>query len=334
MEPGASKHCRVRSVQAWAETMLLIAVSSCFSPAAFAQGYPAKPIRYIVPSSPGGGNDTMARVFADELAQTVGQQVIVENRAGAAGNIAAEGVARSAPDGYTVLQLSQALVANASLYRNLPYDLVRDFAPVTMLAIEPYIVVVHPSLPVKSINELVALARTKPGTLNYPSAGSGTMSFVSTELFKSMAGIDIMHVPYKGGGPALISVVSGETSIYFGPIPPILPHIQQGRLRAIAVATAKRLAAMPNLPTVGESVTGYESANWYGLLVPAKTPKETIAVLNRASINVLGKSAVNKRLVDIGYIPMSSASDEFGVYVRAKVAELAKIIRQTGATVN
>jgi len=300
----------------------------------WAQGYPAKPIRYVVPSSPGGGNDTMARVFAEALAETLGQTVIVENRAGAAGNIAAELVAKSASDGYTILQLSQALVVNVNLYRNLPFDLVRDFAAVTMLSIEPYMVAVHPSLPVKSINDLILLAKARPGALNYPSAGAGTTSFLSAELFKSMAGVNIVHVPYKGGGPALISVVSGETSIYFAPIPPTLPHIQQGRLRSIAVATSKRLPAMPDMPTVSESVAGYESANWYGLLVPAKTPKSVIATLHQASVMVMSKPSVNKRLVDIGYVPSTSQPDSFAVYIRDKIDSLAKILQQTGAIAN
>lgn len=300
----------------------------------WAQIYPARPVRYIVPSSPGGGNDTMARVFAEELAQALGQNVVVDNRAGAAGNIAAEMVARSPADGYTVLQLSQSLAVNVSLYRNLPYDLVRDFAAVTMMAIEPYIVVVHPSLPAKSIGDLIRLAQARPGTINYPSAGAGTTSFLSTEQFKNMAGVNIVHVPYKGGGPALISVVSGETTVYFGPVPPLLPHIQQGRLRALAVATAKRLPAMPELPAVAESVPGFEFANWYGLLVPAKTPKNTIATINRAAVAVLNKPAVSKRLVAMGLIPMSSQPEEFADYIKLKIAALAKIIRDTGATVN
>ena len=324
----------MHAIQRALKSLVLACAIGQFAAEGWAQTYPVRPVRYIVPSSPGGGNDTMARVFAEELAQMLGQNIVVDNRAGAAGNIAAEMVARSPADGYTVLQLSQSLAVNVSLYRNLPYDLVRDFAAVTMMAIEPYIVVVHPSLPAKSIGDLIRLAQARPGTINYPSAGAGTTSFLSAEQFKSMAGVNIVHVPYKGGGPALISVVSGETTVYFGPVPPLLPHIQQGRLRALAVATAKRLPAMPEVPAVAESVPGFEFTNWYGLLVPAKTPRNIIATINRAAVAALDKPAVNKRLVAMGLIPMSSQPEEFADYIKLKIAALAKIIRDTGASVN
>ena len=299
------------------------------------QSYPAKTVRYVVPSSPGVGNDTIARVFAEGLAQVFSQQVVVENRAGAAGNIAAETVARAPADGYTLLQISQSHAVNVTLYRGLRYDLVRDFAGVTLMAVEPYVVVVHPSLPVKSINDLIKLAKARPGALNFPSAGTGTTSFLSGELFKNMTGVNMVHVPYKGGGPALISVVSGETSIYFGPVPPAMPHIRLGRLRAIAVGTTTRLAVMPELPTVAEAgVPGYELANWFGLVVPAQTPKDILETIHRAAVTVLNKPNFSKRFSDMGLIPLSSRPDEFAAYIKSKIEMLAKIIRQTGATVN
>ena len=305
-----------------------------FASDGWTQSYPARAVRYVVPSSPGGGNDTIARVFAEGLAREFGEQVVVENRAGAAGNIAAEAVARAPADGYTLLQISQGHAANVTLYRELRYNLVRDFAGVTLMAEEPFVVVVHPSLPVKSINDLIKLAKAKPGELNFPSAGTGTTSFLSGELFKNMAGVDMVHVAYKGGGPALLAAISGETSVYFGPLPPAMPHIRQGRLRAIAAGTAARIPVMPELPTVAESgVPGYELTNWFGLLVPVRTPKEVLETIHRAAVAALNKPSLRKRFGDLGLIPMTSLPAELEAHVKSKIEMLAKLIRQTGAAV-
>jgi tripartite-type tricarboxylate transporter receptor subunit TctC len=314
-------------------SLAVACLTGSFMAQGWAQSYPAKTIHYVVPSSAGGGSDYLSRIVTEELTQTFGQQVVVENRAGAASNIGAEFVAKAPADGYTVLQVSQSLAVNASLYRNLPYNLVRDFAPITLMVLQPYIVVVHSSLPVKSIGELVSLAKAKPGEIHYPSAGTGSASFFAQELFKNMAGVNLVHVPYKGGGPALISVIAGETSAYFAPIPPAMPHIQQGRLRALAVTTAKRLPTLPEYPTVAEGgVTGYEATQWYGLAVPVKAPKEAIATLHRATVDLLAKPGVSKRLNEGGYVTVGNQPGEYAAFLKAEIATLAKLIQQTGVT--
>lgn len=306
-----------------------------FAAYGWAQSYPAKPVRYLIPISAGSGADTIGRIVAGGLSQAFGQQVIVENRTGAAGNIGAEIAAKALADGYTVFQGSMTHAVNVSLYRNLPYDLVRDFAPVTLLAVSPSVVVVHPSLPVKTIGDLVKLAKARPGEINYSSAGVGTATFLAGEMFKERAGINLMHVPYRGGGESLASIITGETSVYFAPLAPTLPLIRQGRLRALAVTTAKRLDAMPEYPTVAEAgYPGYETGNWYGLFVPVKTPKETVVAIHGAAVSALKNPNVRKRLSDLGYIIVGDQPEEFAAHIKSEVAKLAKIIRQTGITAN
>ena len=312
-----------------------LAVSGVFSVRAADAQFPVKPVRYLMPQPSGSGADTVGRIVAQGLTQVWGQQVIVDNRTGAAGNIGAEIGARAAPDGYTILQVSLTHAVNASLYRNLAYDLQRDFAPVTQLASSPSVVVVHPSLPVKTIPDLVKLAKAKPGTINYASAGAGSATFLSTEMFKSQAGIDLMHVPYRGGGEAITSVVAGETSVYFAPVSTALPHTRTGKLRALAVTTATRLQLVPDLPTVAETgYPGYESGSWYGLLLPLKTPKERVAAIHAASLQALKLPEVNKRLVDLGYIVIGDRPEQFAAFMKVEIAKLAKIVKQSGATVN
>lgn len=297
-----------------------------------AQGYPVKPVRYLVPMSAGSGADTIGRIVAGGMTQAFGQQVIVDNRTGAAGNIGAELAAKAPPDGYTVFQASMTHAVNATLYSNLPYDLTRDFAPVTQLASSPSIVVVHPSLPVKSIAELVKLAKARPGALNYSSTGAGSATFLAAELFKSMARVDLLHVPYRGGGESLTAVVTGEVSVYFSPMATALPQVRQGRLRPLAVTTLKRLPAMPEYPTVAESgYAGYEAGNWYGLVVPVKTPKETIVAIRNAAVAALKNPGVAKRMDDLGYIAVGSQPEEFAAYISSEIEKLAKILRQVGA---
>ncbi|HSQ05077.1 MAG TPA: tripartite tricarboxylate transporter substrate-binding protein, partial [Burkholderiales bacterium] len=228
-----------------------------------AQNFPSKPVRFIVPFSPGSGSDTIARIIAGGLSEVFGQQVIVDNRAGAAGNIGADAAAKAAPDGYTILLVILGHTANVTLYHNLPYDLLRDFAPVTQLASTPSILVVHPSLPVKSVGDLVKLAKAKPGAINYSSGGVGTPTFIAGELFKLQAGVNLMHVPYRAGGEALTAVLAGETSVYFAPIAPALPHVRSGKLRALAVTSAKRMPLFPEYPTVAElGYPRYQTGNW------------------------------------------------------------------------
>jgi tripartite-type tricarboxylate transporter receptor subunit TctC len=242
-----------------AATLALVPVAQVI-----AQAYPAKPIRYLIPMSPGSGADTIGRIVAGGMSPALGQQVVIDNRTGAAGNIGAELAAKSPPDGYTVFQSSMTHAVNATLYTNLTYDLVRDFAAVTLVANSPSMVVVHPSLPVKSLTELVKLAKARPGALNHGSTGAGTATFLAAEMFKSQAGVNLQHVPYRGGGEALIAVVTGEVSVYLGPLATVLPQVQQGKLRGLALTTLKRLPALSEFPTVAESgYPGYEAGNWY-----------------------------------------------------------------------
>lgn len=296
-----------------------------------AQNYPVKNVRYIVPMSPGSGADTIARIVAAGLTETFKQQVNVDNRAGAAGNIGAELAARAAPDGYTLFQASMSHAVNATLYKNLPYDLVRDFAPVTQLATAPSLVVVHPSLPVRTIGELVALAKKRPGQINYASAGTGTATFLAAEMWLSMAKIKLVHVPYRAGGEAVTSVMAGETQVYFAPLAAALSYAQQGRLRALAISSPKRLGILPDLPTVAETgYPGYASGNWYGIVLPAKAPRELVDTVHKAALNALNQPATNKRLVDLGYIIIADTPDQFAGHIKSEIAALAKVIEQTG----
>ena len=306
-----------------------------FSANGWAQSYPVKIVRFVVNQSAGSGSDTIARIAAAGLAQVFGQQVIVENRTGAAGNIGAEFASKAPPDGYTLFLGSQGVAANVSLYRDLPYDLVRDFAPVTQLASSPSVVVVHPSLPVKTIAELVKLAKARPGAINYASTGIGSATWVPGELFKWMAGVNMLQVPYRGGGESLTAVVAGEVSVYFAPVAAALPQVRQGRLRPLAVTSANRLLLLPEYPTVAEAgYAGYQFGNWYGIMVPIKTPKETIAGIHGAAISALRNPNVSKRLTDLGYIIVGDQPEEFAAHIKAEIALLAKIIQQTGVPVN
>lgn len=304
-----------------------------YAAAGWAQPYPAKVVRYLVPFTSGSAADTLGRVVAGGLTDVFGRQVIVENRGGAAGNIGAEIAARSPADGYTLLQGNMPLATNVSLYRSLPYDLMRDFAMVTQLASSPQVLCVHPSLPAKSLGELLRLAKARPGAINYSSAGVGSTTYLAMEILKGMAGANVVHVPYRGGAEAVTAVVSGETSVSFLPIATALPQVRQGRLRALAVSTARRLPSLPEHPTVAESgVAGYDFNNWYGLMVPAKTPKETIAAIHGAAIAVLKKPEVSKRLGDLGYVPAGDSPEEFTAYVKSEVDRLGKLIRAFNLT--
>jgi tripartite-type tricarboxylate transporter receptor subunit TctC len=294
-----------------------------------AQSYPSRHVRLLVPFSAGSGSDTIGRIMAKGLAQYLAQQVIVDNRAGAAGNIGAELVAKSPPDGYTLLLVNMAHAASVSMYRNLPYDLRRDLAPVTQIATSPSIVVVHPSLPVNSIAGLVKLAKSKPGDLHYASGGIGTPTFVAGELFKERAGIDLLHVPYRSGGEAITAVVSGQVSIYFAPLASALGHIRQGRLRPLAVTSPKRVAVIPESPTVEEAgYPGYQAGNWYGLAVAAKTPQEIIAAIRGAALNALQSTETSKALIDLGYVLIGDDPEQFAAHINTEVDKLARILRE------
>ena len=312
----------------------LIGLLCAFSGAA-AQPFPSKPIRWVVPSSPGGGADTVTRLVASALPAVLGQRVVVENRAGASGNIGAENVAKSPPDGYTWIMMNNAQAANVSLYKNLSYDLLRDFAPVTQVDSSPHVIVVHPSLPVRNVGEFVKLAKTQPGKLDYASAGLGTVTFLAAELFKADAGIKLNHVPYKGGGESLRSIISGETIVYFSPLVVALPHMREVRLRALAVTSKKRVSQVPEVPTVGESgYPRYEFNLWNGLLVPAKTPKETVAAIHKAVVTALNTPALNKRLVDMTSTVIGNQPEEFGAFVKSEVDNIAKVVTKLNLTVD
>lgn len=298
----------------------------------WAQIYPAKTVRCIVPDAAGGGLDTIGRLTAEGLSEAFGQQVVIDNRSGAGTTLGIALAAKAPPDGYTLLMNGSGLAAASSLYRNLPFDAIRDFAPVTQIAASPQLVVVHPSLPVRSIADLVKLAKSRPGAIIYASAGTGSSTFFATELFKERAGVNLVHVPYRGGGPALTAVMAGETPVYFAPVAAAMPHLQ-GRLRAVAVSALQRLSMLREVPTVAESgFPGYEAGNWYGLMVPAGTPPETIAIIHRAALTALNK--LNKRLNELAYIPVGSRPDEYAAYIKAEIQKVETIYRRLGLTPN
>ena len=300
--------------------------------AAHAEVYPAKPIRMIVAYPPGGGTDIVGRTIAQKLGETLGQSVVVENRGGASGNIGTEIAARAAPDGYTVLMGNVAPNAiNVSLFKNLPFDPVADFAPVSLVASTPNILVVHPSTPARTVKEVVALARSRPGTLNFASAGVGSSSHLAGELFRILAGADIVHVPYKGAGPAMVDVLSGQVQLYFATMPAAMPHVKSGKLVPIAVTSLKRSQALPDVPTIAESgVPGYEASTWYGLLAPAHSPDAAIARLHESVVTILGDAALRAKLADQGFEPVGDSPKEFAAYIRSEIAKWGKVIRDAG----
>ena len=295
------------------------------------QAYPAKPVRMIAASSPGSAVDIVARIVAQKLGDQVGQQVIVDNRAGAGGNLGAEIAAKAAPDGYTVFMGTPAHAINTGLYRKLNYDLLRDFAPVSQVTTGQYVVVVHPSLPAKSIRELVALARAKPGQLNYSSAGSGNATHLAGELFNSLARVKLVHVAYKGSGPALIDLVGGQVQLMFANLTAALPQVKTARVRALAVTGEKRAAAAPELPTVIEAgVPGYVVVSWFGVLVPAATPREIVMRLNAALGQAMRAPDIRERLAGEGAEPAVGTPEQFAAFIRADIAQWTKVIKDAG----
>lgn len=295
---------------------------------AMAQPYPTRHIRYIVSDAPGSGLDTLARIVAEGLTAQTGQQVVVDNRPGAGGNIGAEAIARATPDGYTIGQIATTHAVNATLYRKLPYDLTRDMKGITQLASVPSIAVTPSSSQVRTIADLVNAAKGKPGGLTYASAGTGTCTFLAGELFKRQAGVDLLHVAYKGGPPAVTSILSGETTVYFAPLSAVLPLVRQGRLQALGVSTPQRLALLPEAPTIAEAgASGYQFSCWYGLVAPARTPPATIAAIHAAVIKVLASPTVQKRLTDLGFIAVGDRPDEFSAYIKAQVEAFRPIVK-------
>jgi tripartite-type tricarboxylate transporter receptor subunit TctC len=298
------------------------------------QSYPVKPIRMINAFAPGGASDVVARNFAGKLTEYLGQQVTVDPRTGAGGNIAAELAARSPADGYTLLMATFFLATNQSLYAKLSWDPQKDFAPISMLTAAPLILCVHPSLPVKSTRDLIALAKKQPGALYFPSAGNGTSMHLATELFNMMTGIKTVHVPYKGSGPGVLDLVSGRLHFMLNPMPEPVPFIKSGRLRALATSTPNRISALPELPPVAEAVPGYEVLTWQGLVAPAGTPAEIINRLNAALIKALKDPEFESRMRGMGLELYGTTPEQFAQFIRNESTKWAKVIKATGARID
>ena len=298
--------------------------------------YPNRPVRLVAPFPAGGVLDLFARITAQKMSDRMGQQVIVDNRAGAAGIIGFEYVAKSAPDGYTLVVGSAGTVGiNPSLYSKLPFDVNRDFVAITLIATGPVLVAVHPSLPVKSVRELIALAKSRPGELNYASAGSGTTAHLSAEFFAMLAGIKLTHVPYKGSGPAAAAFVGGEVGIYIENIPVFLPHMQTGRVRALGVSGEKRFPTLPDVPTVGEGgLKGYDAAGWWGVFAPAGTPKEIVARLHAEVSAIVAVPDVRERMLAQGALPSGIGDEKFAAFIRAEQTRWARVVKESGARVD
>jgi len=295
--------------------------------------FPDKPVRFVIGFTPGGPSDILARAVGQKLAERWGQQVVIENRPGAGGNLAAEVVAKSAPDGHTWLLGNNSILAtNQSLYRKLPYDPVRDFAPVALVAVQPNILVVHPDVKANSVMELVALAKQNPGRLNYASSGAGAAAHLAGELFKTMAGVDIVHVPYKGAQPALTDLIAGHAQLMFATSASVIPYVKAGRLRALAVTTAQRSPSVPELPTVSEAgLAGFEATTWHGVVVPSATPGPLVQRLNEELNLVLNNKELRERLAGLGAEVVTGTPREFADYIAREIPKWSKVVRDSGA---
>jgi tripartite-type tricarboxylate transporter receptor subunit TctC len=311
-----------------ARLAVLFALCLLALPHAAAQSYPQKPIRMVVPFAPGGTTDIVARMLSAKLSQPLGQSLVVENRPGANGIVGSEIVARAAPDGYTVLMgYLGNLAINPAIYAKLSYDPVRDYAPVTLVASTTQAIVVNPSLQAKSVSELIALAKARPGQLNYASAGVGAPSHLSGELFKQMAGIDMVHVPYKGGGALMADLLSGQVLISFGGLAAALPHVKSGKLRLLAVASGTRAAAVPDVPAVAETVPGFDVPSWLGVMAPAGTPREIVERLHAEIAKVLTQQDMKERLAAEGGEVIAGGPEQFAAYLKSEIAKWAKVVK-------
>jgi len=309
-------------------TALLIMAASFAVPAA-AQSYPARPVRMLMGFPPGGGTDIVGRIVAQKLSEGLGQQILPENRGGATGMIAAELAAKAPPDGYTIMMAHvAAMTILPSLYPKMAYDAARDFAPITLAAIGPNLLVVHPSVPAKSVKDLIALAKARPGQLHYASPGNGSVQHLSGELFKLQAKVDMLHVPYKGSGQSIVDLIAGHVQLNFDSVPPVLPHARAGRLRALAVTSEKRSTLMPDIPTVNESgVPGFDMGTWWGLVAPAAVSKDVIARLHAETAKVLKLPDVREKLGNVGAEPGGNTPSQFGAFIRSETAKYARIVR-------
>ena len=298
--------------------------------------YPNKPVRLVVPFPAGGTTDILARAVAQKLTETMGQTVVIDNRPGAGGNIGAELVAKAPPDGYTLLMGTVGTHAiNASLYARMPYDHVRDFAPVILVAGVPNVLVIHPSVPVNSVQELIAYGKANPGKLNFASSGAGTSIHLAAELFKTMSGVQMTHVPYKGSAPALADLLGGQVQLMFDNLPSALPHIKSGKLKALAVTSLQRSTTVPDLPTIAESgLPGFDANSWFGILAPAGTPKEIIDRLNSEVAKWLASPEAREKLASQGAIPAGRSPEDFAQHIAAETAKWQKVVKESGAKVD
>ena len=326
----------LRSSRTTSSVLACLAAIAAMHAGAQSTPYPNRAIRWIVPLPPGGGADIVARTVADRLSKNLGQQIIVDNRPGGGTVIGAELAARAAPDGYTwLLGTATTHAINASLVKKLPYDPVKDFAPVSLVAILPQVFTAHPSLPANSLKELVALARKRPGEINFASTGNGSANQLAVEMLKSYAKVDMVHVPYKGASPALTDLLAGNIQFMSTTIPPALPHFKSGRLKAFAVANAKRSTLLPDLPTTAEAgAPGVEASSWNGLIVPAGTPREIITRLHSEVVAVMKLPEVRDRLLAAGVEPLVNTPAEFAAYIDAETARYAKVVRESGARID
>ena len=307
----------------------LCAVMSCA--AAHAQTYPSRAVRLVVPYVPGGGTDFTARVIAPKLSEALGQQVVVDNRPGGGTNIGSDLVAKAVPDGYTLLMMSLTFAVNPSLFKKLPYDTEKDLAPVSLVASAPLILVVHPSLPVKTLKDFIAHAKANPGKLNFGSGGPGTTPHLAGEMLKSMAGLQMTHVPYKGGGPALADLAGGQLQLMLENIPSTLPHVKSGKLRLLALSGLKRSALLPDVPTLDEAgLKGYDIVGWNGLFVPAGTPNAIVSRLHAETVKALALPDIKERLSGMGAEGVGSAPAQFAAFVKAEIKKWAQVVRAAG----
>ena len=294
-------------------------------------GYPTKPVRLVVPWPPGGGTDVFARVIGQKLGERLGYTVVVDNRPGASGNVGAEMVAKLPPDGYTIMLATITLATNPSMYKTLNFEPLKDFAPITLVAGVPHVLVVSPTLAANSVKDLIALAKAEPGKLNYASAGNGSPFHLAAELFKSLTGTTIVHVPYQGGGPAITAVIGGQVQLTFGNLVAVLPLVKGGKLKALGVTGATRSAAAPDLPTIAEEgVRGYDFSSWFGFFAPGKTPKAVIAKLNQEIVHILKTPEMKNRLTQDGADVIASTPQEFSAYLASETRKWEQVIKQAG----
>ena len=308
---------------------VLLLIFGGTAPIALAQGYPTKSIRMLVGFPPGGGTDIIGRIVAQKLADALGQQVIVDNRGGASGQLAAELVAKAPPDGYTIMMAHIAAISILpSLISKLPYDAQKDFAPVSLSAIGPNLLVVHPSVPARSVKELIALAKARPGQLQYASPGAGTVQHLAGELFKLQAKVDMLHIPYKGSGQSIVDLISGQVHLDFDAVPPVINYVRQGRLRALAVTSAKRFSLLPDMPTVEEAgVKGFDMSTWWGIVAPGGVSKDVINKLNAEMVKAIRQPDTKEKIAGVGADTVGNTPEEFAAFIRSETEKYARIVK-------